>query len=78
MLRPGGESPLEVQVELIACFKNEDPKTYENYLNLTEGELKTYLDWIYSAKTDETKAERIIRMMDRLQKNLKHSVKKEN
>lgn len=72
------KSPLEVPEELIACFKNEDTKTYENYLNLTEGEQKTYLDWIYSAKTDETKAIRIIRMMDRLPKNLKHPVKKEN
>jgi hypothetical protein len=71
------ESPLKVPDEIIECFKNEPKEVYENFQNLTEGEQKTYLDWINSAKTDETKADRIIRMMDRLQKNLKFAVKNE-
>jgi hypothetical protein len=64
------ESPLKVPDEIIECFKNEPNAAYENFQNFTEGEQKTYLDWIISAKTDETKADRIIRMMDRLQKKL--------
>ncbi|PCJ22510.1 MAG: hypothetical protein COA97_13355 [Flavobacteriales bacterium] len=65
------DSPLEIPKEIILCFENEPKFFYENYLNFTEGEQKTYLDWIYDAKTEETKANRIIKMMDRLNKNQK-------
>lgn len=65
------ESPLDIPEEIIHCFQNESSKTYETFLNLTEGEQKTYLDWIYAAKTEDTKANRILKMMDKLQKGLK-------
>jgi hypothetical protein len=71
------ESVLKVPDEIIECFKNEPKVVYENFQNFTEGEQKTYLEWINSAKTDETKADRIIKMMDRLQNNLRYAVKKE-
>ncbi|TRX47135.1 DUF1905 domain-containing protein [Fulvivirga sp. M361] len=70
MLLPD-ESPLKIPKEIILCFENEPRKAYENYLNLTEGEQKTYLDWIYNAKTKDTKADRIIKMMDKLLNNQK-------
>ena len=62
------ESPLEIPEEIILCFENEPKKAYETFLNLTEGQQKAYLDWIYSAKKEDTKAERIVQMMDRLAK----------
>ena len=65
------ESPLEIPDEIIECFKHESPKTYDVFLSFTEGEQKAYLDWIYDAKTEETKAKRIISMMDRLSQKLK-------
>ncbi|WP_411028812.1 DUF1905 domain-containing protein [Spongiimicrobium sp. 3-5] len=65
------ESLLEIPSEIIACFKNEPKKTFDTFLSFTEGEQKAYLDWIYQSKTDETKANRIIGMMHKLQKNLK-------
>lgn len=65
------ESPLEIPEEIIACFKNEPQKIYETFLSFTEGEQKTYIDWIYEAKTEDTKADRIVKMMDRLQRNLR-------
>lgn len=65
------ESPLEIPAEIIACFKNEPQKIYETFLSFTEGEQKTYIDWIYEAKTEDTKADRIVKMMDRLQRNLR-------
>ena len=65
------ESPLEIPEEIILCFKNESPKIYETFLNFTEGQQKSYIDWIYDAKTAATQAERIAKMMERLQKGLR-------
>lgn len=62
--------PLDVPQEIIECFGMEDPKAYEVFSSLTEGNQKGYLNWIYDAKTDDTKAERIAKMMDRLMKGL--------
>jgi hypothetical protein len=65
------ETQLEIPNEIIECFQNEHEKLYKTFLSFTEGEQKSYLDWIYSAKTEDTKASRIVTMMDRLQKKLK-------
>jgi uncharacterized protein DUF1905/bacteriocin resistance YdeI/OmpD-like protein len=65
------DSPLEIPEEIIDCFANEPEKIYETFHHFTEGEQKTYLDWIYAAKTLETKAQRIATMMERLQKKLR-------
>ncbi|MGB0522686.1 MAG: DUF1905 domain-containing protein [Flammeovirgaceae bacterium] len=65
------ESDVEIPQEIIECFKLEPKKSYETFLSFTEGEQKSYLDWIYAAKTDETKVNRIANMMERLQKKLK-------
>ncbi|MBX2842285.1 MAG: YdeI/OmpD-associated family protein [Flammeovirgaceae bacterium] len=64
-------SPLEIPGEIIKCFKNEPQKIHEIFLPFTEGEQKTYIDWIYSAKTEDTKADRIVKMMNRLQRKLR-------
>lgn len=65
------DSELEIPEEIKDCFKNEAPKLYRNFCSFSEGEQKAYLDWIYEAKTEETKANRIVRMMERLQQKLK-------
>lgn len=65
------ESALEIPTEIIECFEDEPKKSYQTFLNFTEGEQKAYLDWIYDAKTEETKADRILKMMNRLRKKLK-------
>ncbi|KAA1243907.1 YdeI/OmpD-associated family protein [Aquimarina sp. RZ0] len=64
-------SKLQIPSEIIDCFTQESKKVLETFLSFTEGEQKTYLDWVYAAKTDETKANRILRMMDRVQKKLR-------
>jgi len=61
--------PLKIPSEIILCFENEPQKAYKNFLTLSEGQQKAFLDWIYSAKTEEKKAERIITMIDKLMKN---------
>lgn len=65
------ETPLEIPDELMECFKNEPAKVYENFMAFSESEQKAYLDWIYSAKNEDAKAERILKMMDRLLLNKK-------
>lgn len=65
------ESLLEIPDEIIACFENEPKSIYETFLSFTEGERKVYMDWIYEAKTDETKANRIVGMMKKLEKKMK-------
>ncbi|UNY97396.1 YdeI/OmpD-associated family protein [Zhouia spongiae] len=63
-------SPLYIPDEILDCFHNEPKKAYNTFIQLEETKRKVYLDWIYSAKTEDTKAQRIIAMMDRLCKGL--------
>ncbi len=65
------ESLLEIPEEILLCFEQESNILFETFKSFTEGEQKTYLDWIYSTKTDETKVNRIATMMSRLQKKMK-------
>ncbi len=39
---------------------------YETFLNYSNGEQKTIIEWIYSAKTDITKVERIAKTIDKI------------
>ena len=63
------DSRLEIPQEILECFENEPPKLFETFSGLTEGEQKAYLDWIYGTKNPDTKAERIAKMMERLQRS---------
>jgi uncharacterized protein YdeI (YjbR/CyaY-like superfamily) len=64
------ESQIEIPPEILDCFKVEPKKIYENFLTLSEGNQKAYLDWIYEAKTVETKTKRIISMMDKVERKM--------
>lgn len=56
------EDPILVPEELVLCLKDE-PGAYELFTQLKEGEKKEFLDWINSARKDETKVERILKMI---------------
>jgi len=56
--------PLEIPEELLVCLK-EEPQAYKIFLSFTESEQKGYIDWIYSAKREETKADRITKTINR-------------
>jgi hypothetical protein len=62
--------PTEIPDELLLCLL-EDPTAHETFLSYSDGEQKAYIDWIYSAKTDETKVERIAKTLNRLTKGQK-------
>jgi len=69
VLYPDNE-PMEVPDEIVRCLKDE-PKALKFFESLSENEQKHYIDWIYSAKMDETKVERIGATINRLLDGLK-------
>lgn len=68
-LYPDNE-PLEIPEEFMLCLKDE-PKAETFFFNLSESEQKFYLNWIYSAKKEETKINRMAETINRLQNGLK-------
>ncbi len=62
--------PTEIPEELRLCLLDE-PNGLEAFLKYTSGEQKAFIDWIYSAKKDETKIERIAKTLDKIAKGQK-------
>lgn len=65
------DEPLEVPQELLLCLQ-DDPDALRFFNSLNEDEQYCYIKWVYSAKTDQAKADRIAKTLDRLTKNLKY------
>ena len=65
------DDPLEVPEELLLCLR-EKPEALKFFNALSESEKRNYVNWIYSAKRDKTKVERIACTLDRLMKKQKH------
>ena len=63
-------SPTEIPEEFLDCLK-EEPIAHKEFLMLTDGQQKEYIDWIYSAKTDDTKVKRIAETINKLVKREK-------
>lgn len=63
---------METPEELLECFEQEEKSINDTFMSFTEGQRKAYIDWIYNAKTDETKANRIAEMMERLSKGKRY------
>jgi hypothetical protein len=57
--------PYEVPEELLLCLQN-DIVAFRFFNSLTEIEKHNYVKWIYSAKTDQTKVDRIAKTLVRL------------
>lgn len=66
--------PIEIPQELLLCLQ-DDPIVHKTFLSYTDREQKAFIDWIYSARTDETKVERIARTIDKLAKRQKFTGK---
>lgn len=59
------DSPLDIPEELLMCLQDE-PKAYQQFFQFTEGIQKEYITWIYSAKKNETRVQRIARTIGKL------------
>lgn len=57
--------PSQIQEELDLCLQDV-PQAYERYLRYSEQEKKDLLDWIYAAKTDEIKVDRMVKAIDKI------------
>jgi len=66
--------PTDIPEELKLCLQDE-PEVFERFLTYTNGVQKAFIEWIYSAKTDETKIERITRTIDKIIKGQKSTTK---
>lgn len=54
---------LGIPAEIMECLNAEPVQIKNAFIHLPKGKKKTYLDWIYEAKTLETKTERIVSML---------------
>jgi hypothetical protein len=62
--------PLELPEELLLCLK-EEPAALKFFKSLSDSEQKHYIQWIYSAKKEETKIDRMAASINRLLKKQK-------
>lgn len=69
VLYPDNE-PLSIPEEMLLCLRDE-PKALSFFQSLSESEQKYYLDWIYSAKKEDTRVSRLAEAINRLLKKSK-------
>jgi hypothetical protein len=69
ILYPDNE-PLEVPEEMLLCLGDE-PRALEFFNSLSESERKFYIEYIYSAKKEETKIDRMAKSINKLHRRLK-------
>ena len=64
------DTPLEIPGEFELCLADE-PEAKRFFYQLSEGEKKYYVEWIFSAKKEETRAVRMATAINRLANGLK-------
>jgi hypothetical protein len=64
------DEPLEIPEEMLLCLK-EEPKALKFFQSISDSEQHQYIQWIYSAKKEETKIERMATAIQRLSKKQK-------
>jgi hypothetical protein len=74
VLYPDNEPP-KVPEELLLCLQ-DDTEAHRFFNSLSQSEQHKYVKWIYSAKTDQTKVDRIAQTLDRLCKRQKFAAQK--
>jgi len=55
---------------MLLCLQDE-PIALKFFQSLSESEQKLYVQWIYSAKKEETKVDRLAKAINRLMRGLK-------
>jgi len=73
VLYPDNE-PLETPPEMLLCLK-EEPRALIFFEALSENERKVYVDWIYSARQEQTKIERMAEAINWLSRGVRTPVK---
>lgn len=63
------ERPAGIPQEIRDCFEQEPPAVYERFLAYPPMKQSATLDYIYDARTEEVKAQRIADLLERLSNN---------
>ena len=66
--------PTKITEELILCMSYEEG-ILEKFETYSDGERKAFMDWIYSAKTEQTKVDRIAKTITMIQNSEKLKAK---
>lgn len=61
------DRPIDIPEEVLICL-HDDPELHKKFMQSADGFKKRNLDKIKGAKTEETKAKRIIKLLNELQK----------
>jgi Bacteriocin-protection, YdeI or OmpD-Associated/Domain of unknown function (DUF1905) len=64
------DSPVDIPDDILVCLLDSE-KAYQFFLSLSDSNQKYYIDWIEEAKKQDTKVDRICKMMERLEKGWK-------
>lgn len=64
------DSPVVIPDDIMVCLMDSS-EAYHFFLSLSGSNQKYYIDWIEEAKKMETKVERILKTLERLEKGLK-------
>jgi uncharacterized protein YdeI (YjbR/CyaY-like superfamily) len=67
-------APLEVPEEFLLCLQ-DDSEALQFFNSLNDSEQHNYVKWIYSAKTEQTKVDRIAKTLIKLSKHQKYANK---
>jgi hypothetical protein len=62
--------PTDIPQELLLCLL-DNPEAHKTFTTYTDAQRKEIIDWIYSAKRDETRVNRIAKILNHLEKGLK-------
>lgn len=69
ILYPDNE-PMEIPGEFLLCLQ-DDSEALQFFNSLNESEQYNYVKWIYSAKTEQTRVDRIVKTLVRLSRRKK-------
>jgi hypothetical protein len=58
-------APTEIPEQFLLCLI-DDPKAHKTFLSYSDGQQKEFIDWIYAAKSYNTKVERITETLCKL------------
>jgi hypothetical protein len=62
--------PLPIPQEMLDCLRDE-PLAYKYFFEMTSAEQKKYIDWIYAAKKESTRIDRMANAILRISNGLK-------
>lgn len=62
--------PLVIPQEMLDCLRDE-PLAYKHFFELTSAQQKQYIDWIYAAKKESTRIDRMAAAIHRISTGLK-------